>query len=92
MKETDLHLYLEAYYTYYGVRPEVEISQGSTDALHYKLRYIDDKIAEYEGYFSWCNEVEYISMQRQIRNMITWYTLIEREIYSRSVDKIVGVW
>jgi len=97
MKDTDLHMYLEAYYTYYGVRPEVEIGQGTTDALHCKLRYIDDKIAEFEGYLTQCNRVEYEPIRSQIQNMITWYALIEREIYSRSVDKIVvdkvvGVW
>ena len=91
MQDSDLHIHPDNWGNNSRRILEQEISQGSTDALQYKLQYIDDKIANLEcivlgedaarqGKIIW----------DKIVALSAWYTLIENEVHKRIVEASVN--
>jgi len=86
MKDSDLLIDPKSWPKHFPCTAEQEISAGSTEALRYKLKYIDNKIAEIEiSLDGRLDPVSHVKLGTTIDNLTLWYELIEVELIKRSM-------
>ena len=91
MKSTDLHINPYDWHLHFTCTAEEEVKAGSTEALHQKLSYIDNKIAEIEiRYTATELRLNADHSLRTITNLTAWYALIEFELQFRQATHIIS--
>ena len=87
MKESDLYVHPNEWQNHHPENAEREVQCGSVAALEYKMKFIDDKIAELECVVLGEDAARQGKMiWDKIVSLYAWYDVIEKELHKRIAD------